>query len=109
MGKAETPWPGEPGDPASFEALMAEHVEWMRARSFSESTVVNRARHVKALALWCADRGVMGPAEVTLPMLERYQRALSHSKTRSNKPRSQPASTRAAARRLPLSRTQRLR
>jgi len=89
MGKPEIPeipWPGEPGDRASFEALMAEHVEWMRARSFSECTVVNRVRHVKTFALWCAERNVLRPVEVTLPMLERYQRALLHRPTRSAKP-----------------------
>jgi integrase/recombinase XerD len=50
----------------------------MGARGLSETTISNRRRMLGFLAEWLADRGVARPADVTKPMLDRYQRWLYH-------------------------------
>jgi integrase/recombinase XerD len=48
----------------------------MRERSFSPATLEARSRYLHYFIRWAAERGVDRPAEVTLPLLERYQRYL---------------------------------
>lgn len=48
------------------------------AKGFSPYTVAYRSRSLAQLVAWLAERGVTQPAEVTKPVLERYQRALFH-------------------------------
>ena len=58
--------------------LMREFVEMSRARGFSEVTIVYRHRAIRRFILWSHERGLAHPREVTLPILERYQRHLYH-------------------------------
>jgi integrase len=48
------------------------------AKGFSPYTVSYRSRSLAHLVAWLAERGVSHPAEVTKPVLERYQRSLFH-------------------------------
>lgn len=88
--------PGDPGDRYGFPHLVAEFEEWMGVHGYSPRTIDNRRRQVAALAGWLEERGVARPAEVTRPMLERYQRHLFHYR----KPNGEPLSFRSQSQRL---------
>lgn len=70
--------PGDQSDPAAFPAMIVEFGDWQGARGLSEATISNRLTMLCFLSEWLADRGVTRPAEVTKPMLDRYQRWLYH-------------------------------
>ena len=55
-----------------------EYLEWTRALGRSEQTVDTRARALKRFIAWCDERGIEHPRDVTLAVLERYQRYLFH-------------------------------
>jgi len=57
-------------------ALMEKHLEALRAQNYSPYTVKNRRVHLGYFVVWCQDRGIMEPTEVTRPVLEHYQRHL---------------------------------
>ena len=73
-------------DPEGFERRVAQHVEWLKISSFSEVTAESRAKYLKYLVAWCADRGITRPAEVTKPVLERYQAHLYHRRKANGEP-----------------------
>ena len=62
-----------PGSSERLAELVAEHLMWLAARGYADSTVRARKREVERLTRWLADRGVTRPTEVTLPVLERYR------------------------------------
>ena len=69
---------GDPTDPRGFAVLTAEYLEWMRVKNYAPRTVENREVYLVFFLLWCEERGVSRPAEVTKPILERYARWLYH-------------------------------
>jgi integrase/recombinase XerD len=78
--------PGDPTDPDGFPRLVDEFCDWMGARGYSERTIESRWKAMAQLAAWLAERGVSRPAEVTKPMLDRYQRWLFHYRRPNGKP-----------------------
>lgn len=83
-GPLALPDPGT--DPEGIAAHTVDYLEWIRARNFSERTVVARIQMLRAFASWCADRGVTRSSEVTRPILERYQRWLFHYRKADGRP-----------------------
>jgi len=75
-------------DPDGFGVTVAEFLEWMLVKNFSERTVGNRQLHLELLVDWLYERGIERPAEVTRPVLERYQRHLYHYRKKSGLPMS---------------------
>jgi len=73
--------------------LIRDYVDWMRSRNYSEATVANRTAYLRRFMVWCADRGLTRPKEITKPILERFQRHLYHYR----KPNGQPISFRSQA------------
>ena len=69
---------GDPTDPRGMAAMMARYLEWMRVRNYSDRTVDNRRVYIGYFIVWCEERGISRPSEVTKPILERYQRWLYH-------------------------------
>ena len=66
--------PDEAAD--SLRSTAVAHLDAMAALQLSVSTLSNRGRELAAFATWCEERAVQRPAEVTRPLLERYQRHL---------------------------------
>ena len=87
---------GDPADTQGFPVLVSEFLESMAVRGYSPRTIENHFAALGYLAAWLAERGVTRPAEVTKPMLDRYQRALFHRR----KPDGSPLSFRAQHTRL---------
>jgi integrase/recombinase XerD len=80
------PVPGDPDDPEGLAATVAAFCEWLLIRNYSPHTVEGYQRALSHLAEWLVDRGVERPAEVTLPMLESYQRMLFHYRQPNGQP-----------------------
>lgn len=73
-------------DPYGFAALAASYLEWMRVHNYSEATVLAREKLLGFLADWLELRGITRPADVTRPVLERYQRWLFHYRRPNGRP-----------------------
>ena len=69
---------GDLSDPRGMAVKMNEYLEWMRIKNYSERTVGNRELYLGYFIQWAEERGITRPAEVTKPILERYQRYLYH-------------------------------
>lgn len=84
--KRRSPKAPPPVDPASLAGMAEKFFQWMRVTNYSETTVQNRQVYLGYFFTWCADRGLYHPAEITKPIIERYQRYLFHyRKKRDNK------------------------
>ncbi len=70
----------------AFTWLMREFVDASKAKGFSERTTHYRYRALRRFILWCEARGLAHPREVTLPIIERYQRHLYHYRKRNGQP-----------------------
>lgn len=60
----------------SLRATLAEYLQWLLTHQYSPRTVSSRGHLLKLFADWCDARSLSKPVEVTLPILERYQRHL---------------------------------
>lgn len=67
---------GDPHDPEGFGVWASRFLEWMRVRNYSARTVENNEASLRFFVSWCEARSLLRPAEVTKPILERYQRHL---------------------------------
>jgi integrase/recombinase XerD len=78
--------PGDAGDPHGMTRAVADYLETLAVRGYSPRTVEDRRHHLSAFIVWCAERGVTRPSEVTRPVLERYQRHLFHLRKANGAP-----------------------
>ena len=69
-----------------FSLYVREFLEWARAIGRSDQTVDTRARALKRFIAWCDERGIDHPKDVTLAVLERYQRYLFHYRKPNGEP-----------------------
>ncbi|MDJ0766855.1 MAG: site-specific tyrosine recombinase XerC [Myxococcota bacterium] len=78
---------GDPSDPRGMGVKLAEFLDWMRIKNLSDRTIGNRELYLGYFIQWSEERGITQPAEVTKPILERYQRYLYHyRKPKDGKP-----------------------
>lgn len=70
--------PGDLTDPYGFVRMVAEFETWMGVHGYSTATISNRRRMLGFFIVWLDERGIHRPADVTRPMVERYQRHLFH-------------------------------
>lgn len=71
---APSPVIGPAHDPASLYHQMQQYLAWMQEKNYSENTVFTRLQYLRYFVLWCDERGLDRPTEITRPILERYQR-----------------------------------
>ena len=67
--------PGDPADPDGFRPIAADWLEWLR--DLAPHTAWAHSYWLATFAAWAELRGVTQPADVTLPVLEAYQRHVS--------------------------------
>jgi len=68
-------------DPAAGNPLhsyVAAYLDWWRATGHREQGALLKGKALKRFVGWADERGLRQPTEVTLPILERYQRYLYH-------------------------------
>lgn len=68
--------PGDPGDPLGFAALRNRYIEYLRIRNYADRTVDNRRGYLNRFIIWCEERGLLRPEQITKQILELYQRHL---------------------------------
>ncbi|MEJ7805890.1 MAG: site-specific tyrosine recombinase XerC [Telluria sp.] len=68
------PYDPAPGHP--LHPYLTAWCDWSLAAGFSEQTMSSRRFSVQRFIIWCDERGITRPVEITRPMLERYQRTL---------------------------------
>ena len=65
------PAPGHPLHP-----YLDAYCDWALAAGFSPHTMATRRFAVLRFIVWCDERSIIAPTEITRPILERYQRTL---------------------------------
>lgn len=81
--------PPEPSndDPRGFHARVREHLDWLTVLKYSVYSIDTRRRYFKYFIAWCELRGITRPSDITLPILERYQRHMAtHISEKTGKP-----------------------
>ena len=84
--KLAKPVVGDLSDPLGFAALRDSYLEALQVQNYSPRTIENRLSYLNAFVIWCEDRELKRPEEITKPILERYQKHLLHTKKRDGKP-----------------------
>lgn len=82
---------GDPNDPEGLFVWMKRYLSWLAVHNYAERTVVAREGYLRLFLAWADGRGVTRPAQVTLPILERYQSHVFEQKTRAGKPLAFPS------------------
>lgn len=77
---------GFEGDSRGMRVLLGEFVEALAAKNFSPDTIRTRRSSLFAFLDWCDERSLVEPTEVTLPILERYQRWLYYFRQADGRP-----------------------
>ncbi len=72
--------------PTSFRVTMAGYLEALTVRAYSKATCHSRASDLLRFARWAEERGLVGPAETTRPVLEQYQRHLFYVRKPNGRP-----------------------
>lgn len=70
---------------APWGVLLRQFLDASAAKGLAPSTVVTRQRALVHFVAWCEERG-LSVADITLPILERYQRHLFHYRKRDDTP-----------------------
>jgi integrase/recombinase XerD len=78
--------PGKAYAPQGLRPMMAQYLEWLAVRNYSELYVASLEKTLVAFAAWCEEREVRRTEEVTRPMLERYQRHLFYYRRANGRP-----------------------
>lgn len=73
-------------EPGSLGAYVRAYVDSMAVEGQSDHSVRNEAQHLRVLVTWAADRGLRLLSEVTVSVLERYQRYLFHYRKNDGRP-----------------------
>jgi integrase/recombinase XerD len=86
MGRpAAPPLPGA-RDPESLTAYMTRWLTHLAVKNYADATLVDRRTALSVFIVWCAERGIEQPRDVTKPMLERYQRHLFYHRKADGAP-----------------------
>jgi len=84
--RTEKHFAGDAADERGFPQLAEAFLQSMRVRNYSENTVRLFAHHLHGFVTWSVERSITRPAEVTKPLLERYQRHLYHHRKKNGQP-----------------------
>lgn len=80
------PFPGDPPDAHGLHRACVDYLGLDRGPQLLAPHGGRLRASLAAFVTWCAERGVTRPAEVTRPVLERYQRHLFHRRTPDGTP-----------------------
>lgn len=72
------PSPPTAADRNPLNAYVQSFLEWSAVHGLSVQTIETRSRALKRFIAWCDERDLVQPKDITLPILERYQRYLYH-------------------------------
>lgn len=69
-----------------FAPYVDEFVAWSQTAGYAVDTVRWRDRALVYFSRWCEERGLHTPQDITLPIMERYQRWLYHYRKADGQP-----------------------
>ena len=87
--KARAPIRERAPDPAAANLLRAYQsafLEWTLTIGLSAQTALIRSRGLDRFILWCDERGLQRPHDITRPILQRYQSHLYHYRKANGQP-----------------------
>ena len=67
------PISGETSNPRSLGSLLRAYLSSLEVRNYSLETIGKYRRHLNHFIDWALERSLESPAELTRPILERYQ------------------------------------
>jgi integrase/recombinase XerD len=73
-------------EPGSLGYHVLDWSRYLTARNYSPWSVESRQHHMRYFLVWCQDRGLTRPDEITVAVVERYQRWLAQSRKEDGKP-----------------------
>src|SRR6185312_6489395 len=87
LGRRE-PYPpiGPAHDPLSLYRQMMDFLMWLEERNTLRHTLKHWELYLRYFVSWCDERGLTRPAEITRPILERYQRHLFLKRKKNGAP-----------------------
>lgn len=77
---------GDAHDPESLYNHMRRWLAYLEAKHYSPETVDSRRRYLRWFLIWCEERGLHHPGEISRAILERYQRHLFHYRKTDGNP-----------------------
>ena len=86
MPRKRQPPIGDPNDPKGMIAMLEQYLEWRQVKNYAVRTIGTQRDYLRYFIDWCAVRGVSQPAEVTKPIIERYQRYMYHYRKANGDP-----------------------
>jgi len=80
--------PGKRPPPVAnpLNAYVAAHLEWLAMTGYRPDSVDRRGGALRRFAAWADSHGLTAPEDLTLPVLERYQRHLYYYRKRDGAP-----------------------
>jgi integrase/recombinase XerD len=78
-----------------FAVAINEWLEWLQVHDYAPQTILDRSWNIGNFVAWAQERGMMRPADVTLPVLEAYQRHVSLRRKPDGMPLSHSAQQKA--------------
>lgn len=76
----------DPAQPDGLCHLIGQYLDWLAVRNFSPASVRVRREHLGWFLLWCAERGLQFPTDISRPILDRYQRHIAHHRKSNGRP-----------------------
>lgn len=76
----------QPAPRTPLGRLLAEHLEWLLVKNYSEDTADHARWSIGDFVRWAEQRGIEHPMEVTRPILESYQRYLYYYRQKNGQP-----------------------
>jgi integrase/recombinase XerD len=76
----------QPIEHTGFYPYLQHYLEGIAVKGFSQATQNRHESHIRRFAIWCEERGLDSPVEITKPILERYQKHLYHYRKTNGQP-----------------------
>jgi integrase/recombinase XerD len=73
-------------DPHGLAAWLDAYLESLAVRNFAAPTITGRRLALTAFLLWCQERDLLRPAELTRPIIESYQRWMHRHRKKNGHP-----------------------
>ena len=77
---------GDPNDPDGMVAYLNRYLDWLQINNYSNATIKGRDHYLSVFIVWCDERSLKRPNEITKPILERYQRHLYLHRKKDGEP-----------------------
>ena len=73
-------------EPGSMSALYPEYFERLAVLNYSPRSMISRRKELIFFLIWCEERDLLYPKQITKTILEAYQRYLYHYRKSNDKP-----------------------